>query len=382
MNYDSFSKSNPVAEAYLRMLSEEEKKRYPFKKDGDESDDDSKKPNDAEGSDDDQTDDQSDNQDDDKPVKSGDESEDDSSEAKGLSSDKDEDQDGDEDEVDDKQASANQAAVDAEGQVNPQRPEWVPDTVADADLSTFINAVAAALEQDKTQFSWGGRYFLIQRKTEADQAAELDPNLDQNDPNLDPNDSKNKQRNFGEGVEVTATVLNEANSGKVPHAVWGGKEAHALHRKAMRKFGVSTTFHKGIHDDDALSYHGHPEAVRKALVHHYGDKKVAAQYHPKLFTEAAYHPHSHVLKKIKDGEWEAQTDVKVGNHVEVIDHTDGKKKKWIHVEKDPIKENVNDVQTQKILDMHKKILKVIERPDKEKQDGTDKTPQANPVTHK
>jgi hypothetical protein len=473
MNYDAFSKSNPVADAYLAMLAEADAKNYPFKKkaqDGDEKKDDKKKSDgdDSAAGDDAKKDDKSKKSDDssDKEEKDDDapEGEEEKDDDQPPKSEDDQDQDGDEDEVDDKDAAANQAAVDTNGQVNPERPEWIPDTVADADLSTFINAVAAALEQDKTQFSWGGRYFLIQRKTEADLSAELDPNQDpKGDDQQNPNDPKKKQQqNFGESTkEVIDNILKEAAVGKgddgyavVARHAWdlskkahaGGSaddhhlaahiHKHAVHIQSMRYGGGDQQKHhqeiakhhkalginEGVeltenHDPEIAKHHDQLKAkdtktihgihkqiqgrvvgnytaaevggksgmISDILRHHHGDKKVAAHFGLKEATElaeAAYHTHSHVLKKIKDGEWEAQSDVKVGHHVEVIDHTDGKKRKMIHVEKDPLKENVNDVQTQKILDMHKKIAKVVERPDEQKQDGADKTPKADPVTHK
>jgi len=43
------------------------------------------------------------------------------------------------------------------------------------------------------------------------------------------------------------------------------------------------------------------------------------------------HSHSHVLKKIKEGEWEASSDVKPGKHVEIRD-TKTNKRKMIHVQ--------------------------------------------------
>lgn len=241
MHHDLFSKkSNPVADAYLSML-DEEKKGAPFKKkaDGDDKDDDKKSDDQTDGDDDskkskdtddkskDDSDKDSDKDSDPKDKKSDDESKDGDEDAEKGDDDvdpkngiKDDAEKGQNDEVDPQNPD-----VQDDGTINPDRPEWVPDSIADDDLSNFINATASALEAGKAQFSWGGRNFLIQRKTDADMNKDLDPNAesDETDPNGNPvnkDSSKNKQQNFGEGslagVQAAARAILEADY-QIPH---------------------------------------------------------------------------------------------------------------------------------------------------------------------
>lgn len=48
------------------------------------------------------------------------------------------------------------------------------------------------------------------------------------------------------------------------------------------------------------------------------------------------HTHSHIMKKIRDGEWEAQNDVEKGKTIE-IRHVSTGKRKMIRVKHDPVK---------------------------------------------
>ena len=59
------------------------------------------------------------------------------------------------------------------------------------------------------------------------------------------------------------------------------------------------------------------------------------------------HAQSHVEKKIKSGEWEATHDIKAGRHLEIIDHSNGGKRKTIHVkEETEMQEEMTDAQKQ------------------------------------
>ena len=59
------------------------------------------------------------------------------------------------------------------------------------------------------------------------------------------------------------------------------------------------------------------------------------------------HAQSHVEKKIKSGDWEATHDIKAGRHLEIIDHSNGGKRKTIHVKEEiEMQEEMTDAQKQ------------------------------------
>ena len=445
--FNSLSRTNnPVAAAYAAMLKEEEEKKKksqekPEEEEAPEKEESDEKPEGEETSAD------SSEKNDDPEV---DEAEDDEEQDGGFPP-----ADGPKD---GEQTDCNQPGCDQP--LTGARPPWVPSSVGDAELSSFIDAVAEALRNEKNQFQWGGRFFLIQRRPETELTTG-NANDQANPDDQDPNSSKNRQQNFGEGVEIDEAWSPGQIAPKghtiEAHGVKGMKmtrwhktfknhdhahewaekndaEVHGvrdidhgeLHPETRAKKQAATsegftssslrsvaesvlsvlsgdiTEDKIASDNPNHGYHGHnPKgysamhrkvkrvagesghlaSARKpnVMVKHYLDsthgrhlagrendheyikrdfarfaKSYNPAYHTKEIHEAAEVPHSHVQKKIKDGEWEAMHDVRVDRHLEVIDHSNPKKpRKFVYVTKDAVKEDfVNEAKGSSAWDEH------------------------------
>lgn len=331
---EAFSQSNPVAETYLAMLGEEDKKRYPFKKEEDKPQDD-------------------DDADEEDVVDDNDETEEDGGDSKKPDDDNDEDdgygpdagEDDEEGEPQNPNAPQNPVTGQAPMAIN-QRPDWVPETVSDEDLSAFIDAVSDALSNGKNQFQWGGRFFLIQRKPETGANVDLNPTLDPN-ANLDqdPNSSKNRQKNFGESslANVASAVAKILQESSIEEAVETGNPGRGYHGQNPKGYSAMHAKVKKLgFETGYLTNHKTPNKAVRHYLDSVRGRHLAGRENDHEFIKKDF---SGFMKRYDPSLHESL-------------NTDG------------------DPQTRKILDLHKKIEKIVERPDENKQDGTEKVEKA------
>ena len=140
-------------------------------------------------------------------------------------------------------------------------------------------------------------------------------------------------------------------------------------KNIAKKARVKVSFMKGNHHshDGRVVYSGSPANIKKALIAHHGDKETAAEEHPKLFKESF--------------NWDEISEMNNEQVDAFIDTLDESQLDAFELEMNSLAEAANpegeadqqDKEQGEFINKHKKAVKVIDRPDADKPKAADAT---------